>query len=56
MHIPRWTIPVWVLLTEFVLLSIFPLPDSYAVIKSNPEGILTSYLIFDDWRNIFTLV
>lgn len=56
MHIPRWTIPVWVLLTEFVLLSIFPLPDSYAVIKSNPMGILTSYLIFDDWGNIFTLV
>ena len=46
---------MWVLLAEFILLSIFPLPASYAVIRSNPKGILTSYLIFDGWGNIFTL-
>ena len=56
MHIPRWTIPVWVLVAEFVILSVFPLSDSYADIKSNPMGILTSYLIFDGWGNIFILV
>jgi hypothetical protein len=55
MRIPRWTIPVWVLIAEFVILSVFPLPDSYADIKSNPTGIMTSYLIFDGWGNIFTL-